>query len=177
MEKLDADDGDWVKVYGSMRSFKERRAIAGQNIYKLEDYNELTNHYLQVFTNHCIRLRGVLTEEEIKESFHAMRIAADQHIVPQQRSRASHQVTTFELQDTEDEATSSPQNIDNEKLKEAILRVMNDLQEQKPQVTRDEILRSMRVKPAGKQFDGAISSLIEEMVIYSNDGNQTFTLV
>ena len=24
VEKLDADDGDWVKVYGSMRSFKER---------------------------------------------------------------------------------------------------------------------------------------------------------
>jgi hypothetical protein len=50
-----------VKVYGSVRVFKEEKALVGTHIKKVEKFDEITNHFLQVFVAHNIRTKGVLT--------------------------------------------------------------------------------------------------------------------
>ena len=45
----------YVKVYGSIRMFKDNKAIVGTHIYNIENHDEVTNHFLQVFIAHCVR--------------------------------------------------------------------------------------------------------------------------
>lgn len=56
----------YVKVYGTIRVFKEEKAIVGTHIKKIEKYDEITNHLLQVFVAHCIRKEGVLTNKDLQ---------------------------------------------------------------------------------------------------------------
>ena len=51
----------YVKVFGSIRIFKEDKAIVGTHIKTIVKFDEVTNHLLQVFVAHNIRKRGVLT--------------------------------------------------------------------------------------------------------------------
>jgi hypothetical protein len=51
----------WVKVYGTVRVFKNEKAIVGTHIKRMDKMDEVTNHMLQVFVAHCIRKQGVLT--------------------------------------------------------------------------------------------------------------------
>ena len=55
----------YVKVYGTIRVFKEEKAIVGTHIKKIEKFDEVTNHLLQVFVAHCIRKKGVLTNRDL----------------------------------------------------------------------------------------------------------------
>lgn len=55
----------YVKVYGSIRVFKEQKAIVGTHISRVSDYDEVTNHFLQVFISHCVRKKGVLKEKDL----------------------------------------------------------------------------------------------------------------
>ena len=38
----------------------------GTHIHRIVDNDEITNHLLQVFTSHCIRKKGVLSEKELQ---------------------------------------------------------------------------------------------------------------
>ena len=40
------EENTYVKVYGSIRVFKEEKAIVGTKIEKLASMNEMTNHFL-----------------------------------------------------------------------------------------------------------------------------------
>src|SRR4051794_10341043 len=51
----------YAKVYGSIRVFKDEKAIVGTHIKKIEKFDEVTNHLLQVFAAHNIRTKSVLT--------------------------------------------------------------------------------------------------------------------
>jgi hypothetical protein len=51
----------YVRVFGTIRVFKEEKAIVGTHIKKVEKHDEITNHLLQVFVAHQIRHKGVLT--------------------------------------------------------------------------------------------------------------------
>jgi hypothetical protein len=51
----------YAKVFGSIRVFKDEKAIVGTHIKKIEKFDEVTNHFLQVCVSHCIRTKGVLT--------------------------------------------------------------------------------------------------------------------
>ena len=55
-----------VKIYGSIRVFKEEKAIVGSNIKALKSQDELTNHFLQVFVSHNIRHKGLLNNAVLK---------------------------------------------------------------------------------------------------------------
>ena len=55
----------YVKVYGTIRVFKEEKAIVGTHIKKIEKFDEVTNHLLQVFVAHCIRKKGVLSNSAL----------------------------------------------------------------------------------------------------------------
>jgi len=58
----------YVKVYGTIRVFKEEKAIVGTHIKKIEKFDEVTNHLLQVFVAHCIRKKGVLTNRDLHQA-------------------------------------------------------------------------------------------------------------
>jgi hypothetical protein len=51
----------YAKVFGSIRVFKDEKAIVGTHIKKIEKFDEVTNHFLQTCVSHCIRTKGVLT--------------------------------------------------------------------------------------------------------------------
>jgi hypothetical protein len=53
-------------VYGTIRVFKEEKAIVGTHIKRVDKFDEVTNHLLQVFVAHCIRKKGVLSSRELK---------------------------------------------------------------------------------------------------------------
>lgn len=55
----------YVKVYGTIRVFKEEKAIVGTHIKKVDKMDEITNHLLQVFVAHCIRKKGVLSNNAL----------------------------------------------------------------------------------------------------------------
>lgn len=55
----------YVKVYGTIRVFKEEKAIVGTHIKKIDKMDEVTNHLLQVFVAHCIRKKGVLSSSAL----------------------------------------------------------------------------------------------------------------
>lgn len=50
-----------MKVYGTIRVFKEEKAIVGTHIKRVDKFDEVCNHLLQVFVSHAIRKKGVLS--------------------------------------------------------------------------------------------------------------------
>lgn len=60
LQNLDYEQDCYVKIFGSIRIFKDNRAIVGTHISRITDFDELTNHFLQVFMGSCVRRRGVL---------------------------------------------------------------------------------------------------------------------
>ena len=54
----------YVRIIGSIRIFKEEKAIVGNKIQEIVKHGEVTNHFLKVFTAHAIRKHGLLTESE-----------------------------------------------------------------------------------------------------------------
>ena len=59
-------ENTYVKVYGSIRVFKEEKAIVGTKIEQIEKHDNITNHFLQVFVSSQIRHKGILTSNDIK---------------------------------------------------------------------------------------------------------------
>lgn len=55
----------YVKVFGTIRVFKEEKAIVGTHIKKIEKFDEVTNHLLNVFVAHCIRKKGILSNRDL----------------------------------------------------------------------------------------------------------------
>jgi hypothetical protein len=54
-----------VKVHGTIRVFKEEKAIVGTHIKRIDKFDEVTNHLLQVFVAHFIRKKGVLSSRDL----------------------------------------------------------------------------------------------------------------
>jgi len=65
LKNFDYEQFCYVKVYGSIRVFKEQKAIVGTHIGRITDFDEVTNHFLQVFISHCVRKKGVLKEKDL----------------------------------------------------------------------------------------------------------------
>ena len=51
----------YVKIFGTIRVFKDEKAIVGTHIKKIEKFDEITNHLLQVCVSYCMRKQGTLT--------------------------------------------------------------------------------------------------------------------
>jgi hypothetical protein len=56
----------YAKIFGTVRLYKEEKAIVGTHIKRIEKFEEITNHFLQTFVAHQIRLKGVLSVREFK---------------------------------------------------------------------------------------------------------------
>lgn len=51
----------YAKIFGTVRVYKEDKAIVGTHIRKVQKFEEVTNHLLQTFVAFQIREKGVLT--------------------------------------------------------------------------------------------------------------------
>jgi hypothetical protein len=60
----------YVKIHGTVRVFKEERAIVGIRIQEVTDHNEITNHLLQVCVAHQARVKGTLSTDQLKNPAH-----------------------------------------------------------------------------------------------------------
>ena len=63
--KISFRDLLYVKVFGTIRVFKEEKAIVGTHIKRIDKFDEVTNHLLQVFVAHFIRKKGVLSSIDL----------------------------------------------------------------------------------------------------------------
>lgn len=65
LKNFNYENLNYVKVYGTIRVFKEEKAIVGTHIKRVDKFDEVTNHLLQVFVAHCIRKKGVLSNRDL----------------------------------------------------------------------------------------------------------------
>ena len=56
-------DNQYVRIFGQIRSFKEELSIVGHVLQKIEDSNEIVNHFLKTFTADQYRKKGPLDME------------------------------------------------------------------------------------------------------------------
>lgn len=56
-------DNQYVRIFGQIRSFKEELSIVGHALQKIDDPNEVTNHFLKTFTADQFRKKGPLEPE------------------------------------------------------------------------------------------------------------------
>lgn len=72
LRTLEFTEGMYARIYGSLRVFKEDKALVGSNIQAITNHNEVTNHFLKIFTAHCIRKHGILTNQDLSGNNQAM---------------------------------------------------------------------------------------------------------
>lgn len=51
----------YVKVFGQFRVYKDERNVVGNKMNAVAKFDEVTNHFLQVFVGAQMRKKGVLT--------------------------------------------------------------------------------------------------------------------
>lgn len=56
-----------MRIYGNIISRKGRIDISLENIKRIEDWNELTRHYLGVISAKCVRVFGAMAIEKAKD--------------------------------------------------------------------------------------------------------------
>ena len=54
----------YAKIFGTIRVYKEEKAIVGTHIKKIEKFDEMSNHFLQTFVAQQMRVKGVLTSKD-----------------------------------------------------------------------------------------------------------------
>ncbi|CAG8984078.1 hypothetical protein HYALB_00003020 [Hymenoscyphus albidus] len=56
--QLVANEGDYIRVFGRMKSFANKRTVASNSIRKVDDYNEVSCHLLEATAMHLYFTRG-----------------------------------------------------------------------------------------------------------------------
>lgn len=65
LKHFDFKQFSYVKIFGTIRIFKEDKAVVGTHIRRVEKFEEVTNHLLQTFVAHQIRAKGVLSAKDL----------------------------------------------------------------------------------------------------------------
>lgn len=50
LKNFEYKQGAYAKLFGTVRLFKEEKILVGTHVKKIEKFDEITNHYLQIFT-------------------------------------------------------------------------------------------------------------------------------
>ena len=142
---------NYVKVYGTIRVFKEEKAIVGTHIKRVDKFDEVTNHLLQVFVAHCIRKKGVLSSRDL---------GAQQQQQMQMGSRQSSMMAT---------AMGGDQ-------KHTILSVMKELSQTNRFIHKNDIHHVLKGKMRGEDVDRSLYALCEDGVIHSAYDNDIYSI-
>lgn len=68
MKNFVYEEGCYAKVFGSIKNFKGVNQVVGVHLAKIEDFDIITNHFLQVFIGSCVRKKGILSSQDLTES-------------------------------------------------------------------------------------------------------------
>ena len=66
LKDFEYEEGAWVKIYGTIRVFKDEKALIGSHIQMIKQHDLVTNHFLQTMVGHQIRNKGVLQQSDIQ---------------------------------------------------------------------------------------------------------------
>jgi hypothetical protein len=151
LRTLEFTEGMYARIYGSLRVFKEDRALVGSNIQAITNHNEVTNHFLKIFTAHCIRKHGNLTNQDLSGGNQAMGAMS--------KGMQSNQVSGMDSQ-------------------QMILNVMRELKRHNGSqfVNKNDVWTSCQAKMSKTDFDSQIKNLEDEGSIYQAGSADTFCL-
>ena len=51
-------EGMYIKIVGSLKTFNDKKHVVGHNIHAIEDFNEITHHFLEAIHAHLYNTRG-----------------------------------------------------------------------------------------------------------------------
>lgn len=176
-------DNVYYKVYGTAKAFRDKKSILAARVSRVTDFNEITNHFLNVFLNESIRTQGVLSPLEIKDGKrHTSNQNNDASRDTNERSYdKSEDVEIIQKEPTpKPKKESSKQNPGELKMADIKWKIMSSMRElslSSDWVSGTKLFKSLKDKITQKQFDTAIEMLIDDVQIFSNDDNSTFSLV
>ena len=139
----------YVKVYGTIRVFKDEKAIVGTHIKKIEKFDEVTNHLLQVFVSNCVRKKGVLSNRDLQT--HGMAKANN----PSERASGVGM------------GGDAKQNV---------LSVMKEIAKNNKFIHKNDVFTVIQGKMSLGDFEKALSDLAEDGAIYSTYDNDIYSL-
>ena len=67
LRDFEYSEGAWVKIFGTIRVFKDEKALIGSHIQVIQKQDLVTNHFLQTMVAHQIRTKGVLNKADLKQ--------------------------------------------------------------------------------------------------------------
>ena len=137
---------NYVKVYGTIRVFKEEKAIVGTHIARADKFDEVTNHLLQVFVASCIQKQGPLSSKDLTSS-----------AAPARQS-------------------GQPAGVMGGDQKQTILGVMKELSKNNRFIHKNDIASVLKGKLRGDEVERALYSLCEDGVIHSAYDNDIYSI-
>jgi len=148
-------EGMYARIYGSLRVFKEEKALVGTNIQAITNHSEVTNHFLKVFTAHCVRKHGTLGNQELRAGKDG------------QQARGAGAMGG--------PAKGAAAGVD---LQQMVLDVMRELKKQYSSqfVNKNDVWTSCQNKMSHAEFDQHLSALEDEGAIYQAGSAETFCL-
>lgn len=66
LKNLKYQQSMYAKIYGNIRVFKDQKVIIGTHIKRIENHDEVTNHFLTVFTSMQIRKFGPIKPKDLE---------------------------------------------------------------------------------------------------------------
>ena len=143
----------YAKVFGSIRVFKDDKALVGTNIQAVTNKDEVTNHFLKVFTSHCIRKHGSLSNQDLKGA-----AAGGPAVMGGRGSKPGAQ----SAQDAQ----------------QMIISVMKELKKQysSNMVNKNDVWTSCQGKMSKADFETNLEDLENEGTIYQGGNSETFCL-
>lgn len=67
LKQLEYKEECYVKIFGNVRKFQTSKSMVGAHIKNIKEHDEVTNHFLQVFTASAVRRNGILKDFEVSE--------------------------------------------------------------------------------------------------------------
>ena len=168
-------EGSYYKIYGEAKNFKDKKSILARNAAVIIDFNEVTNHFLNVFLNKSIRDKGVLSPMELKEG----KLNAKKHL--DESCKNSNENSMDYSESVKSSKTKSvvcaEVKVSINDIKNDILNTMKMNSGDSKSINWNEIYSNLTLKTNKDQFEMALAFLAEEMHIFSNDQNKSFALV
>ena len=152
----------YVKVYGTIRVFKEEKAIVGTHIKKIDKFDEVTNHLLQVFVNHCIRKKGVLSSSALMGQSNQ----AGAPIGGSARLSSANQGP----------AAGSGFNANEGDSKQVILEVMKNISKTNKFIHKSDIWNLVQERINQDDFNAVLTALADDGQIYSTYDNDIYSI-
>lgn len=137
----------YVKVYGTIRVFKEEKAIVGTHIKRVDKFDEVTNHLLQTFVAQQLRKKGVLTSAELK---------------PSAQGNANASLTNIAQQSGD--------------YKQMVLAVMKEMNKNTRFISKTDIFTMVRNKMTEKDVEKVLIQLCEDGAIHSGYDNDVYSI-